>query len=191
MTDVQSERGMRVRREVLGDEHVDRAVAGTTPFTAPFQDFITRYAWGEVWTRPGLDRRTRSCITLAVLTALHCRDEVGMHVRAARRNGLTPEEIAEVLLHTAVYAGVPAANEAFAAARRVLEEGEEVGGDVGGPEAAAHQTLGEPVAEPGAETGGQAAENVCPRCAGTGRVADGTCPECAGTCVVLEVVGDA
>jgi 4-carboxymuconolactone decarboxylase len=114
--------GMAVRREVLGDRHVDRAVAGTTPFTAPFQDFITRYAWGDVWARDGLDRRTRSCVTLAVLTALHCHDELAMHVRAARRNGLTDAEIGEVLLHTAVYAGVPAANAAFAVAQRVLAE---------------------------------------------------------------------
>jgi 4-carboxymuconolactone decarboxylase len=112
--------GMRIRREVLGDEHVDRAVAATTPLTEPFQDFLTRYAWGDVWARPGLDRRTRSAITLAVLTALHCRGEIGMHVAAARRNGLTEEEIGEVLLHTALYAGLPAANEAFAIARDVL-----------------------------------------------------------------------
>ena len=115
------DRGMAVRREVLGDAHVDKAVAGTTPLTAPFQDFITRYAWGAVWGRDGLDRRTRSCVTLAVLTALRCEEELAMHVRAARRNGLTPDEIAEVLLHTAVYAGVPAANSALAIAQRVLE----------------------------------------------------------------------
>ena len=114
--------GERTRREVLGDEHVDRAQAETTPFTAPFQDFISRYAWGEVWDRPGLDRRSRSMITLAALTALRAEGELELHVRAARRNGLTEEEIAEVLLHTAVYAGVPAANAAFAVARRVLEE---------------------------------------------------------------------
>jgi 4-carboxymuconolactone decarboxylase len=114
--------GMAVRREVLGDAHVDRAVAATTEFTEPFQDFITRYAWGGVWTRDGLDRRTRSCVTLAVLTALHCHDELPVHVRAARRNGLSPQEIAEVLLHTAVYAGVPAANTAFRLAQQVLAE---------------------------------------------------------------------
>lgn len=113
---------MAVRREVLGDAHVDRAVAGSTEFTAPFQDFITRCAWGEVWTRPGLDRRTRSAITLAVLAALHCEHELGMHVRAAVRNGLTAAEIGEVLLHTAVYAGVPAANTAFAIAQATLAE---------------------------------------------------------------------
>ena len=116
--------GMNVRREVLGDEHVDRAIASTTDFTAPFQDFITRYAWGSVWARDGLDRRTRSCITLAVLTALGRENEIAMHVRAARTNGLTPEEISEVLLHTAVYAGVPAANAAYAIAQRVLAEEE-------------------------------------------------------------------
>ena len=114
--------GMAVRREVLGDAHVDRAVAATTPFTAPFQELITRYAWGEVWSRPGLDRRTRSCVTLAMLVALRCEDELAMHVRAALRNGLRPEEIQEVLLHAAVYAGVPAANAAFAIAQRVLRE---------------------------------------------------------------------
>jgi 4-carboxymuconolactone decarboxylase len=112
--------GMAVRREVLGDAHVDRAVAGTTDFTATFQDFITRYAWGDVWTRDGLDRRTRSCVTLAVLTALRAHDELPMHVRAARRNGLSAAEISEVLLHTAVYAGVPAANSAFKIAQEVL-----------------------------------------------------------------------
>ena len=114
--------GMKVRREVLGDEHVDRAVAATTDFTRPFQDFLTRYAWGEVWNRPGLERRERSMITLAALTAVRAEGELELHVRAALRNGLTPEEIAEVLLHTAVYAGVPAANAAFAIAQRVLEE---------------------------------------------------------------------
>jgi 4-carboxymuconolactone decarboxylase len=113
---------MRVRREVLGDAHVDRAVASTTPFTEPFQDFITRTAWGDVWARPGLDRRMRSCITLAALTALRAEDEIALHVRAALRNGVTAEEIAEVLLHTAVYAGVPAANSAFGIAQRILAE---------------------------------------------------------------------
>ena len=122
MSDDLYEAGMRVRREVLGDEHVDRAVAGTTELTAPFQDFITRYAWGAVWTRDGLDRRTRSAVTLAVLTALGRENELAMHVRAARTNGLTVAEIGEVLLHTAVYAGVPAANAAFAIAQRVLAD---------------------------------------------------------------------
>ena len=122
MTDATKDTGMTVRRQVLGDEHVDHAVDGTTAFSAPFQDLITRYAWGEVWARPGLDRRTRSAITLAVLTALHCENELAMHVRAALRNGLTAEEIGEVLLHTAVYAGVPAANAAFAIAQRTLAE---------------------------------------------------------------------
>jgi len=124
MADDRYTAGMSVRREVLGDEHVDRAVAGTTEFTAAFQDFITRYAWGDVWTRDGLDRRTRSCVTLALLTALHCHDELAMHVRAARRNGVTPEEIGEVLLHTAVYAGVPAANSAFRIAQQTLTDDE-------------------------------------------------------------------
>jgi len=122
MTDDPHRDGMRVRREVLGDAHVDRAVEGTTEFTAAFQEFITRYAWGSVWTREGLDRRTRSAITLALLAALGHHDELAMHVRAARRNGLAPQEISEVLLHTAVYAGVPAANAAFSIAQRVLAE---------------------------------------------------------------------
>jgi 4-carboxymuconolactone decarboxylase len=116
------EKGMDVRREVLGDEHVDRAIERTTEFTAPFQDFITRYAWGAVWGRDGLDRRTRSAVTLAVLTALGREHEIAMHVRAALRNGLTAAEIGEVLLHTSFYAGVPAANRAFAIADEVLAE---------------------------------------------------------------------
>jgi 3-oxoadipate enol-lactonase/4-carboxymuconolactone decarboxylase len=114
--------GMTVRREVLGDEHVDRAVAGTTPLTAPFQDFITRYAWGDIWSRPGLSRAERSMITLTALVVLRQEEELAMHLRAALRNGLTPGQIGEVLLHTAVYAGVPAANRAFAIAREVLAE---------------------------------------------------------------------
>jgi 3-oxoadipate enol-lactonase/4-carboxymuconolactone decarboxylase len=116
------EQGMRVRREVLGDAHVDRAITATTEFTAPFQDFITRVAWGDIWSRPGLDRRTRSAITLAALTALGREGELELHVRAAIRNGLKPEEISEVLLHTAIYAGVPATNAALALARRVLTD---------------------------------------------------------------------
>ena len=115
-------RGMTVRREVLGDAHVDRAVAGTTRFTADFQDFITRYAWGEIWPRPGLTRAERSMITITALIVLRQDEELAMHLRAALRNGLTPEQIREVLLHTAVYAGVPAANRAFAVAARVLAE---------------------------------------------------------------------
>ncbi|HEV7207538.1 MAG TPA: 4-carboxymuconolactone decarboxylase [Mycobacteriales bacterium] len=114
--------GLRVRRDVLGDAHVNRATGRTDEFTEPFQDFLTRTAWGDVWSRPGLDRRMRSAITLAVLTALHCREEIGLHVRGAVANGLSAEEIGEVLLHTAIYAGVPAANEAFAVARQVLAE---------------------------------------------------------------------
>ena len=122
MNDPLHERGMAVRREVLGDEHVDRVGAATTPLTADFQDFITRFAWGSVWAREGLDRRTRSCLTVALLAALGREGELEMHLRAARRIGVTAEEIGEVLLHTAVYAGVPAANSAFAIAQRVLEE---------------------------------------------------------------------
>ena len=114
--------GMAVRRAVLGDEHVDRAVARTTPFTAPFQDFITRYAWGDVWSRPGLDRRSRSMITLALLCGLKHENELAMHVRAGIRNGLTHEEVSKVFLHTAVYAGVPTTNSAYAIAQETLGE---------------------------------------------------------------------
>ena len=120
MTDSTHERGMEIRRAVLGDDAVDRAIANTTDFTAPFQEFITKTAWGSVWSRDGIDRRSRSMITLAVLTALGREKELAVHVRAAVRNGLTQAEIAEVLLHTAVYAGVPAANAAFAIAQEVL-----------------------------------------------------------------------
>ena len=122
-----SAQGMRVRREVLGDAHVDRAVAGTTPVTADFQDFITRYAWGEIWSRPGLSRAERSMVTLTALVVLRQDEELAMHLRAALRNGLTPEQISEVLLQTAVYAGVPAANRAFAVAARVLAEDRQAG----------------------------------------------------------------
>jgi 4-carboxymuconolactone decarboxylase len=122
MTADQHARGMAVRRAVLGDAHVDAAQARADEFTADFQDFITRYAWGEIWTRPGLDRRVRSCITLALLAGLRAENEIAMHVRAALRNGLTPEEIKEVLLQVAVYAGVPAANSAFAIAQEVIKE---------------------------------------------------------------------
>jgi 3-oxoadipate enol-lactonase/4-carboxymuconolactone decarboxylase len=115
-------RGMEVRRAVLGDDHVDRAVERTTAFTESFQDFITRYAWGDVWSRPGLDRRARSIVTLTALVATGREHELEMHVRAALRNGLTPDEIGEVLLHCAVYCGVPAANGAFAIAQRVIDE---------------------------------------------------------------------
>jgi 4-carboxymuconolactone decarboxylase len=131
VTDDAYETGMKVRREVLGDEHVDRSVAGTTEFSRPFQEYITRGAWGSVWSRDGLDRRTRSCVTLAALTALGAHGEIAMHVRAAIHNGLTAAEIAEVLLHTSVYAGAPAANAAFAIAQRTLAE------------------MGEPAAGPG------------------------------------------
>jgi 4-carboxymuconolactone decarboxylase len=116
------EQGMAVRREVLGDEHVDRAVAGTTPLTEPFQDFITRYAWGEVWSRPGLTRPERSIVTLTALAALGREHELALHVKAALRNGLTADQIGEVLLQVAVYAGVPAANRAFTVAQQALAE---------------------------------------------------------------------
>jgi 4-carboxymuconolactone decarboxylase len=117
-----AERGMAVRRQVLGDEHVDRATAGMTDFSAPFQDLITRYAWGEIWSRPGLTRAERSMITLTALAALRQEEELALHVRAALRNGLTAAQIQEVLLQVAIYAGVPAANRAFAIAQRVLGE---------------------------------------------------------------------
>jgi 4-carboxymuconolactone decarboxylase len=124
------DRGMDVRRAVLGDAHVDRATAGASPLTADFQDLITRYAWGDIWARPGLDRRTRSCITLAMLVALHHDDELAIHVDAAVRNGVTAAEIGEVLLQSAIYAGVPAANRAFAVAQRVLRDGPHADGDL-------------------------------------------------------------
>jgi 4-carboxymuconolactone decarboxylase len=123
--DPRYEAGMRVRREVLGDEHVDRSFERTTDLTRDFQDLITRYAWGDVWSRPGLDRRTRSCMTLTALIALGRENELAMHLRAAIRNGLTREEISEVLIQSAVYCGVPAANGAFAIAQRVLDEPDE------------------------------------------------------------------
>ena len=122
MGDDAHERGMRVRREVLGDEHVDAAVDRTSGFTADFQDLITRYAWGEIWTRPGLDRRMRSAITLTALIATGRFEELRMHLRAALRNGLEEDEIKEVLLQSAIYCGVPAANTAFAVAQEVLDE---------------------------------------------------------------------
>jgi 4-carboxymuconolactone decarboxylase len=116
------EKGTRVRREVLGDAHVDRSVENEDKFTADFQDFITRYAWGEVWDRPGLDRRSRSVATLAALISLRAEGEIAMHVRAAFRNGLDENEIKEIILHTALYAGLPAANAAFTIAQQVVAE---------------------------------------------------------------------
>ena len=116
------EDGLKVRREVLGDEHVDRAQASKNAFTEEFQELATRYAWGEIWTRPGLDRKTRSAITLTALVAQGHFEELAMHVRAARRNGMTQDEIKEVLLQCAIYCGVPAANHAFAIAQSVLGE---------------------------------------------------------------------
>ena len=123
MADDRYAAGMRVRREVLGDDHVDRATAAITPFDADFQRFITETAWGSVWTRDEqLDRRTRSCLTIALLTALRQERELAMHVRAGLRNGLTPEQIAEVILHTAVYAGIPAAHSAMRVAKEVVAD---------------------------------------------------------------------
>ena len=123
MTDEERrERGMKIRREVLGDEHVDRAEAATTPLTKDFQDLITRYAWGEIWARPGLDRRIRSCITVAMTVALNRPEELALHLRAARRNGVTVAELREVLLQTAVYCGIPAANAAFRVAEQELDD---------------------------------------------------------------------
>ncbi len=120
MSDETFERGMRVRREVLGDRHVDRAMAAASDLTTDFQRLITRYAWGEIWARPGLDRRVRSCLTIAMLVALNRSEELEMHLRAAISNGLSRAEIKEVLLQTAIYCGLPAANAAFAIAQRVL-----------------------------------------------------------------------
>jgi 3-oxoadipate enol-lactonase/4-carboxymuconolactone decarboxylase len=122
MTDDPSERGTAIRREVLGDTHVDRAVSGATDFTREFQDFITRYAWGEIWARPGLERRIRSTVTLTALVALGHEEELALHLRGALRNGLTRDEIKEILLQCAVYCGVPAANAAFRVAARVLDD---------------------------------------------------------------------
>jgi 4-carboxymuconolactone decarboxylase len=122
MTD-ERQNGMKVRRAVLGDAHVDRAEASLTPLTEEFQDFLTRYVWGEIWTRPGLDRRTRSCITVAMLVALNRSDELALHIRAARTNGVTVDELKEILLQSAIYCGVPAANTAFGVAAKVLAEG--------------------------------------------------------------------
>jgi 4-carboxymuconolactone decarboxylase len=122
MSDSRFDAGMKVRREVLGDAHVEEAAARETGFTADFQDLITRYAWGEIWTRPGLDRRMRSAITLTALVAGGHENELALHLRAALRNGLSPEEIKEILLQTAIYCGVPAANSAFAIAQRVIDE---------------------------------------------------------------------
>jgi 4-carboxymuconolactone decarboxylase len=122
VTDDAYDRGIEVRREVLGDEHVDGALARATDDTRDFQELITRYAWGEIWARPGLDRRTRSAITLTALVAQAREDELAMHIRAALRIGLTREEIREVLLQCAIYCGVPAANGAFAIFQRVLED---------------------------------------------------------------------
>ena len=116
------DRGMNIRREVLGDAHVDRSMASADEFNRPLQELITQYCWGEIWSRPGLDRKTRSAITLTALVALNHHEELAMHVRAALRNGLTPDEIKEVLLHAAIYCGVPAANRAFAIAQQVLAE---------------------------------------------------------------------
>jgi 4-carboxymuconolactone decarboxylase len=121
MTD-RKQTGMKVRREVLGDAHVDRAEASRTPLTDEFQDLLTRYAWGEIWTRPGLDRRTRSCITVAMMVALNRNEELGLHIRGALRNGVSVDELKEILLQTAIYCGVPAANSAFRVAARILAE---------------------------------------------------------------------
>ena len=116
-----SDEGMRKRREVLGDDHVDAAIAGTTEFTAEFQELITRYAWGEIWTRPGLDRRTRRLLVITTLVALGRDEELEMHMRAALREDVTPDELKEVLLQAAIYCGVPAANRAFAIAQRLVQ----------------------------------------------------------------------
>jgi 4-carboxymuconolactone decarboxylase len=122
MSDETYERGMKIRREVLGDEHVDRSLERAGDYTREFQELITKYAWGEIWARPGLDKRTRSCITMTALVALGRFDELELHIRGAQRNGLSKDEIKEVLLQTTIYCGVPAANSAFHVFQRVLEE---------------------------------------------------------------------
>jgi len=121
--DERRERGMKIRRDVLGDDHVDRAQASSTPLTRDFQDLITRYAWGEIWSRPGLDRRIRSCITVAMTVALNRPEELALHLRGALRNGVTVDELREILLQTAVYCGIPAANAAFRVAEDVFRDG--------------------------------------------------------------------
>ena len=128
------EQGMNIRRAVLGDAHVDRSISVTTDFTAPFQDFITRYAWGEVWARPGLERRTRSLITLAMLVALNREEEFKMHIAAALRNGVSVEELRELILQAGIYCGLPAANNAFAWAGGVLKNSEGVPPDASAAE---------------------------------------------------------
>jgi 4-carboxymuconolactone decarboxylase len=115
------ELGLQVRREVLGSEHVDRTLENRTPFNEPFQDFITRYAWGEIWSRPGLPRHTRSLVTLALMVALNREEELKMHIRAALKNGVTSDEIRELILHTAIYCGLPAANNAYSWAESILQ----------------------------------------------------------------------
>jgi 4-carboxymuconolactone decarboxylase len=142
--------GQAVRRRVLGDAHVDRAAAATTPFTAPFQQYVTRAAWGGVWARPGLDLPTRSLLTLAVLTALRCEEELAMHVAAAVRLGVTATQIREALLHATVYAGAPAGNAAFAVAQRVLAELGVSGAQPGSEDPAGAQPGSDPAgAQPG------------------------------------------
>jgi 4-carboxymuconolactone decarboxylase len=121
MSEELRERGMRVRREVLGDAHVDRAEASRTPFNEEFQELLTRYAWGEIWTRPGLDRKTRSCITIAMMVAMGHDEELALHLRGALNNGVTRDQIKEILLQAAIYCGVPAANSAFRIAAEVLD----------------------------------------------------------------------
>jgi 4-carboxymuconolactone decarboxylase len=120
------EQGLKVRREVLGDSHVDKSLQNKNAFNEDFQELITRYAWGEIWSRPGLPRKTRSMITLAMMVALNRADEFRLHIRAALNNGLTPDEIKEVLLQTAIYCGVPAANTAFHIAKEILEESKQI-----------------------------------------------------------------
>ena len=122
MSDELRRAGMKVRREVLGDAHVDKTTAGTTSFTADFQDLLTRYVWGELWSRPGLDRRTRSCITIAMLVALGREEELVLHLRGALANGVTRDEIKEILLQIGAYCGIPACLEAFKIATEVFKE---------------------------------------------------------------------
>ena len=129
MSDDRFEKGMRIRREVLGNDHVDRAEAGKTGFDADFQRFLTETAWGSVWSRPGLERHARHLITIAIVAALGKEEELALHIRATRNTGVTPEQIREALHHVAVYAGIPAANAAFAIAKKVFAEAEPAAGE--------------------------------------------------------------
>ena len=178
--------GMQVRRAVLGDAHVDRTLKNKTPFNEEFQDFITRYAWGEIWTRPGLPRHTRSLITLAMLVALNRGAEFRMHVRAAFNNGVTREEIKELLMQTGIYCGLPAANEAFHLAEAVFAELDSEGPANQGP-LGSERHPGDEASPSTPQTG----EAICPECSGSGSREGKPCENCEGTGRVIVLVGDA